>query len=328
MSQPYPFDPTGTYSSNRITNELAIITIANGINAFLIRPDAAPFYGSSLVIINSNGIALEENVDYFLSHHWALASENIGLEVYGTVTLLNHTPSGNYRLNYQTIGGEYVLAPQNAIQSGLAASATSYVTVDWSTAPVAFPSIPHHQELDSFSGITQIYQALHKIADAVRTPTQGVHYDDLIGADIANVVSNVEPTITLIETVATLHNDQAKLILGLKGTIDQLNISNSIPNNLKYYTIPLFGDFKLKVGQVTFDYASPPTMLTFVKPAFTTQCLFAQASISKSTANGAVVEDKVYIGKPLKTGMRVKVVYDALAPATGTRTIFYFAIGI
>jgi hypothetical protein len=328
---PYPFDETGMLPGNKIINENHSVTVANGINAFVIVPDATPFFGNSLVIVDSSGNTLVEGVNYYLTHHWQQATDHIGLPVYGTITLIEGYPVGSYKINYQTIGGEYVLAPANAILSGLTASASGLLTLDWSTAPTYFPPIPHSLELSSLNGMTQIYRGLSEIADSIKSPLAGLHYDDIAAMPEVNLITTVAPILEIIQTISENSNSVGILITELMKKLNILNNDIVVDHTLDHFSIPLPYGFTLKIGKVLSYPGLEKTYIGFTKPTFKHTCLFCNCTLTFTSSGQAPSTDTLYVGKPSLNGVKVKIVYDPLLPPSaipGPRLITYLAIGI
>ena len=326
MTNPlYTFDSTGTLPANLISNELHNVTISNGINAYLIVPNATPFYGSSMVVINSSGNVLAEGVDYFLVLPWGQGATSTGQSVFGAICLVAGYPLNIYNLRYQTIGGEYVINPANTILSGIVASYEPYITLDWSTAPAAFPASPHTELLSGISGMTQVYQMLNNIASAITQPTAGVTYNDVKDLDIVYVTSTLTPILNLINSIGGNELSNSTLLSGILQTIAPLQSNNSLPTNLQNYTIPLFGNLILKVGYSTFAYGSAPPSISFPKPNFPNQCLFCDVKVSFLNSLSSLVADSVLVGTPTVSGVNISVSYGSTN--NGQRRLSYFAIG-
>ena len=323
----YVFDSTGILAANKIINEVIPVTVSNGINAFLIIPDAAPFFGDSLLIINSSGNALIENIDYYLTHPWYQANNQIGKKVFGSITLLTGYAVGNYKLNYQTIGGYYVDSPNNTIQSGLIASNQQYLTLDWSTAPVAFPPTPHTQNIYGISGMTQIYQAFYDLINAVKSPKSGVHYNDVVGMSDMFAIGNLDPMMQMVTAIYSMQTS----LLNTLSTFFPLSLINSdanaVPTNLTGYEIPLFGLFQFRIGRLSFNPGNQPATITYAGDPFPNQCIFVNAQIHFTDPSTPMNNDKVRLGIPGVSNIPLIVDYDPV-PNAGNRTIRYIAIGL
>lgn len=323
----YSFDPTGVLPANRITNELKNITISNSINAFLIIPDAAPFYKQGFSIVDAQGHTLEEGVHYYLTHHWQQASAVTGLEVYGSLTMINGYPIGLYRLNYQTIGGEYVSAPANAIQSGLIADAGQYLALDWATAPTVFPPTAHTEDLNGITGMQDVYHGLLDIANALRDPKTNISYDDVQGITEVYALTTVKPFLNLVETIYKNNNTLGALILNTLSQLQPMLVETPLPIDLQHYSIPLPLGFVLKMGTVMFELGSEPSVILLSQPIFKNKCMFASANIHFRNPTTPFVEDRVYTSGLQTDLFKINVVYDS-AQVSGVRILTYIALGM
>ena len=326
MTNPlYAFDSTGTLSANLITNETHNVVISNGINAYLIVPNAAPFYGNTMLVINSSGGVLTQGVDYFLVLPWGQGSTSTGQPVFGAICLVPSYPLNIYTLRYQTMGGEYVINTLNTITSGIVASYEQYITLDWSTAPAAFPASPHTEMLSGISGMTQVYQMLNNIANAIMQPTAGVTYNDVKDLDLVYVTSTLTPILNLVNSIGLNGLADSALLASILQTIAPLQSNNALPTNLQNYSIPLFGNLILKVGYSTFTYGSAPSSISFPTPNFPNQCLFCDVKVSFLNPLSALVADTVLVGAPTVSGVNISVTYGS--SNNGQRRLSYFAIG-
>ena len=323
----YQFDPTAVLPANKIINELKNITVSNSFNAFLIIPDATPFYQQGFSIVDAQGNTLAEGVHYYLTHHWQQASNATGLEVYGSITMINGYPIGLYKLNYQTIGGEYVSAPDNAIQSGLIADAGMYISIDWATAPTIFPPTAHTEDLNGITGMQEVYHGLLNIANAIRDPNANISYDDVQGITEVYTLTTVKPFLNLVETIYKNNNALGALILDTLSRLQPMLIKTAPTPDLQHFDIPLPGGFILKVGMVLFEYQQEPATVAFTFPPFLHRCLYAAANINFKNPTIPFVPDKAYTSN-LQPGMfHLNVIYDP-ANVAGVRVLTYFALGI
>lgn len=322
----YVFDPTASLLANKIINETHSVSGLIASNAFLIVPRVGPFYGNSVSVVNSNGQTLQNGVDYYLTHAWSQASQVTGLNVYGSITLLGTNMNGVYNVNYQTIGGEYVSNVANTIQDGLLALASEFVTVDWSTAPVSFPPIPHTADLSSMNGILPLYQGLLGIAAALRSPKQGVHYDDLVGADSIYATATMMPIVDLVNSVNLFMDSVGSSITNLLLNNRKALNATAIPEDLTHYEIPIWGNVKLKVGKYYFSPGNAPSNITFAGNDFSTQCIGVICHVSFEERLMGVNTDSVIWGAPDLNSVSVEVTCDP--NYFDSRVLTYFALGI
>jgi len=214
MPSTYPFDPTGLLPSNKIDNELKTPGVGNGVDGYLIVPNATPFYEIGHSVVNSAGVTLVQGTDYILTHKWVDADTNTGRKVYGGILLLGTTAVGTVRLNYQTIGGTYVDNRANAIVDGLFPLAGA-LTVDWTTAPTTFPSTPHNLLLSGATGMTEVLAAIDRITVALNQPLPAINMADIQDLDVAFV----NPLLAQMAQLTTAVNNNNGLTAQLSTAI-------------------------------------------------------------------------------------------------------------
>lgn len=322
----YQYDPTGTNPANRIDSERKTITVSNGINGFLLKPAAAPFFGDSLVIINSSGIPLIENTHYYLTHPWKRGSDQVNKKLFGSVSLIGGYPVDTYSLVYRTIGGDHVGNSEEVIEDALIASATDYLTVDWSTAPTYFPAAPHSHDLNSTFDMVELYHALMAIADSIKSNDGQIHVDDIL--DIQSFWMNgcMSPFLNVMDTMGLTSNQTAVAITKLIKDTTPLRKNASIPEGINNITINLGGGFMAKIGSVEIPNTVENGNIRFTKPFFTTGCMWVSGNIKKPNANSGILKDQIYFDTPAGNGVDFTIEYDT-PKVTGNRHIKYFAIG-
>lgn len=178
MPSNYIYDHTGLLPSNKITNELHTPTSSNAINPYLIIPDAAPYFGDSLTIINNAGSLLVEGVDYYKTHDWEQARLITGKAIYGTITFVGSGALNGVSLIYQTLGGDYVINRPSAITEGIVSLDTA-LTVDWDTIPTSFPVNHHTEEINSIHGMTEVLASIEDIRVALQQPLHSIMTSDI-----------------------------------------------------------------------------------------------------------------------------------------------------
>lgn len=251
----YVFDETGTLAANKIVNEPHVITAINGVDHFVFKPQATPFYGASLVITNPNNDILTEGVDYQLTHHWQQAADVVGQPIYGTVMLIDpNSVAGTYKLQYQTLGGDYVDTPANLILEGYF-NQVAILGIDWSTAPVVFPPTQHTHPVSGLNGMAQIINRL----DAIELAIQNGHGDIHI-ADIVDLGTSINPLLAKLDEVITL--------LGPGGGVTQQDLQNAMDAQALALVTPTTTQASLGIAKLsTPDEARSINYSTIVTPA-------------------------------------------------------------
>ncbi|MCK9234801.1 MAG: hypothetical protein M0R77_00635 [Gammaproteobacteria bacterium] len=176
----YPFDPTGTAVSNRVTNEQHPLTASNYRDYQLIIPRYAPFYETGLVLryrdLSGNIRPLTFGIDYYLGHQFQSASRSVGKSLYGSIYILDKTLTGIIIIdNYQTIGGMWNI-DENKIAEILADRTHNPLITTWEQVndlPVYFPPIDHPWNIYDMVGMSDVKEALDSIQDAIRASGEG-----------------------------------------------------------------------------------------------------------------------------------------------------------
>jgi hypothetical protein len=323
MSNPilYPFDGTGTLPDNFVPNEQHNISNIGPTNAFLFVPEAAPFYSAGLSIVNSDGITLKENVDYYLSHYWEQASSDnaIGLPVYGSITMLGRNPVGRYLINYHTIGGEYVANKANAIADGFMELATTYLSVDWTSAPTSFPPTPHSLNTNAVAQYPLICETIMQLASAVRHKQDNISVNEIDGFVGVWANSTLVPILEMATSMNKSNNAFVNTYIAL--TRDRNKLIK--PVGLPHYTLTL-GSFTVKFGFHVFASNIRPSEIRFAGDPFPNACTLAQCWVSPADPLVAPTNDQVVTSAPQNDRVKISLTLDNY---TGDRRISYFAIG-
>jgi len=284
----YPFDPTGKMRSNYIPNEPHNITQMQDGSGFLFSPNASPFYGDSVVITNSSGIILTENVDYLLTHKWADASKAIGLDVFGSITMLSRNAVGLYRICYNTLGGDYVVNKPLILEDAFLQSYTAYIDIDWTTAPTSFPPSPHTLNANAIAQFPQLVEAIMYLSAAVRQKQDNVSVDSVDGLMPFYINTTLMPILQLIGSLNSTNTNFTKSLLEVSEKVNGF----ILPDNLQHYQFKL-GNIVFKFGYYAFSSMNIPTTINFVGDPFN-QPIFASLSISPVDPNGVVTQDTIH----------------------------------
>ena len=165
----YPFDPSGALSTNLITGEEQSLALSNNGYMFIV-PFAGPYFKSSLKVVQYPGAkVLKEGVDYACTHYFKSASLSCAKPIYGSITFYNKLISGKVQLQYQTVGGEWVINQTKAL-SILANTLLNPRIAYWEQIvdlPYAFPPIEHAWSVDDLVGMSQVVAALQDITSAI-----------------------------------------------------------------------------------------------------------------------------------------------------------------
>ncbi|MND13261.1 hypothetical protein D3C81_21730 [compost metagenome] len=236
----YPFDPTGVAATNKVT-ETQSIRSRGTFDHYYIIPRSGPFYADSVKLrlypqgANVNnpalGTPLVEGEHYNFGYHFAYASHTIGLPVYGAITFYDRTMEGQLRMEYQTIGDDWVLDDQKFNELLLNVAFNPRIA-NWEQVvelPREFPVVNHDFNIDDFVGMSEVVDELGDIEQAILQKNAGGLADHV--ADKSNphattkeqvglgLVDNF-PTATVGEANAGVANNRFMTPLRTKQLID------------------------------------------------------------------------------------------------------------
>jgi hypothetical protein len=180
----YPFDPTGLATSNKVTETQAIES-RGMFDHYYIIPRSGPFYAETVRLrlypaganVNNpaGGDLLEEGLHFNFGYHFAHASHTIGKPVYGAISFYDRQLTGQLRMEYQTLGGDWVLDDQQMTEL-LGNVAYNPRTATWEQVvelPHQFPVVNHDFNIDDFVGMSEVVDQLEDITKAIEEKTAG-----------------------------------------------------------------------------------------------------------------------------------------------------------
>jgi len=186
----YPFDPTGLAETN-LVSETQAIRSRGMLDHYYVIPRSGPFYADSVKLrlypagTNVNnpaaGLPLEEGVHYSFGYHFAQASHTIGKAIYAAITFYDRALEGQLRMQFQTIGGEWVLDDQ-AMTEVLANTAYNPRIATWEQVtelPVQFPVVNHDFNIDDFVGMGDVVDMLEEIGQSIVQKNEGGMVDHM-----------------------------------------------------------------------------------------------------------------------------------------------------
>lgn len=173
LPYPYPYDSLGTAGTNRIVNEVRVITPPTDPElANWIMPAAAPFHSDSVIMRLGplpTDTTLTFGVDYVFTHYFVSLSQHIAKPIYGSIKFLNRNFSGSIYLTYQTVGGPFTVA-DTLILENLSRSLYNISTVTWDQVqgvPQFFPPTPHQHDVADMTGMADVVTALNSLVTAI-----------------------------------------------------------------------------------------------------------------------------------------------------------------
>lgn len=175
----YPFDPTGSRTSNLVPDDQQIVSNPNFRDYFFLVPRWAPYFGDSLVVtfwdLQGNTRVLTKNVDYYMTHWFISASRACAADVFGSISLLNKQLTGRVSLKYQTVGGDWVQSEAD-IAEILANKIQNPRITTWEQVvniPYSFPVIDHEWDEADLIGMKDVHATLESILAAIAAQGAG-----------------------------------------------------------------------------------------------------------------------------------------------------------
>ena len=176
----YPTDYTATAQSNVVANEQQVLMGPQGSDHYFLVPFNAPFFKKdfSITVTDGNGGTrrLDENVDFIYTHKFIEASLSIGMDVFGSITLLRPDIKGNVSLTYRTLGSPWTLdtvgLTRFLAQKMLNPRVTSWAQING--LPFAFPVVNHPFDVVNLVGQTDLVNAINNLANVVASKTPPV----------------------------------------------------------------------------------------------------------------------------------------------------------
>lgn len=167
----YPFDPTGSATTNAVANERHVLSPPAWTDYYFIVPKYAPYFRDSLRVIHRpSGKLLVEGQDYHCTHYFHAASHGVARRVYGSITFLDKTLTGVAEISYQTIGGDWIL-DVSADLTRLTNTQLNPRITTWEQVvdvPYQFPPIDHQWDLEDLKGVEAILPILEEMTVAIR----------------------------------------------------------------------------------------------------------------------------------------------------------------
>lgn len=170
MATVYPLDPTGISPTNKIVDEIKVVTPPTKItDANFIVPNITPFFKEGFSIRLGTRV-LVEGVDYQLVFRHIAASTHFTREIFGGIMFINKQFTGTVRLTYQVLGGEFQNANPDAItEFSKAIGAVRWITFDQILGvPSSFPPAYHEHDLESdLIDMGDVVDAIEKLTLAI-----------------------------------------------------------------------------------------------------------------------------------------------------------------
>lgn len=142
----YNFNPLGTDPTCIIRDELHTLTPENGKDYVVIVPRCGPFFRASVVAVNnSTGSVLTENSGYTVGNLLNEMSQQTYKGLFGTLVFTKLTAPIQVRLQYSTLGGDFVLN-DTAYATAVVNILSNPRSIFWEqvvNTPATYPPINH-----------------------------------------------------------------------------------------------------------------------------------------------------------------------------------------
>lgn len=209
----YPFDPTGSLTSNVIPNERHVLSEVSNSEFNFVIPKFAPFFSRGMRVRHLGlGRDLVEGVDFHLTHWFHAGSYGVGRSLYGSITFLDKAVAGVIEIYYQTIGGDWVY-DENTILEIMSNRLINPRITTWEQVvdlPFQFPVIDHEWDLVDLTGGAEIVAKLHEIVEAINQSNEA--NGQLHVTDYANPhgVTKAQVGLDIVENYRTANIAEAR----------------------------------------------------------------------------------------------------------------------
>lgn len=170
----FPFDPTGSLQTNKITNEQQVVTAVSYRDYHTLIPKCAPYFLESMKLtiklLDGTVKELKKGIDWYGCFEFISASRACAAPIWGGIALLDTSLAGVVSLTYQTVGGPWAIDAAK-ISELLAYNLHNPRVTAWEQVvdlPMAFPVIDHEWDLVDLVGAKELVAALSGIEAAVR----------------------------------------------------------------------------------------------------------------------------------------------------------------
>lgn len=248
----YPYDPIGNNPDCKIISERHNVQPPSNItDASLFFLKAAPAYASSITIrtgLAPNAPVLTEGQDYILTHKFLFKSWELTKPIYASVTLLNRDYTGDLYVDYQTLGGDFVLDDMTLIEN-LSRSIYRTRYIYWEQVAGIIPGLPpfdHSMSGADTVGWSEVVDAILRLSAAIIDVnggggTGGASLNQHLLSTTAHQLKNVGgsnlfnyPLATLADFdgagVANKYTNPQMIVAWVKNYIATLGLNNANTN--------------------------------------------------------------------------------------------------
>lgn len=265
----YEVDHTAANPANRVV-EVRTLTDANRSSFNHIIPKAAPFFAHTVRIFHiQTNDELINGQDFYCVGTFVKAVTNVvdHREVNWAIIFDDQRISGEYRIEYQTVGGEFVLDQQQMAEI-LANFVENPRSTDWERIvgrPLTFPPLPHDIHVDNLVGFNEQVAATHGIEEAIRALIGDEERDHPgYGQVITELFRQQQRQDKFQQTIdeMRIQNSQSSAALGERLAAEDSRIESESKARDRELEERINNDIKKKLDKMDTDYKEADADLT------------------------------------------------------------------
>lgn len=265
----YEVDHTAANPANRVV-EVRTLTDANRSSFNHIIPKAAPFFAHTVRIFHTQtNDELINGQDFYCVGTFVKAVTNVvdHREVNWAIIFDDQRISGEYRIEYQTVGGEFVLDQQQMAEI-LANFVENPRSTDWERIvgrPLTFPPLPHDIHVDNLVGFNEQVAATHGVEEAIRALIGDEERDHPgYGQVITELFRQQQRQDKFQQTIdeMRIQNSQSSAALGERLAAEDSRIESESKARDRELEERINNDIKKKLDKMDTDYKEADADLT------------------------------------------------------------------
>lgn len=265
----YEVDHTAANPANRVV-EVRTLTDANRSSFNHIIPKAAPFFAHTVRIFHTQtNDELINGQDFYCVGTFVKAVTNVvdHREVNWAIIFDDQRISGEYRIEYQTVGGEFVLDQQQMAEI-LANFVENPRSTDWERIvgrPLTFPPLPHDIHVDNLVGFNEQVAATHGVEEAIRALIGDEERDHPgYGQVITELFRQQQRQDQFQRTIdeMRIQNSQSSAALGERLAAEDSRIESESKARDRELEERISNDIKKKLDKMDTDYKEADADLT------------------------------------------------------------------
>lgn len=224
----YAWNPFQDNPLNRVTNEPANTNVAN---AGIIVPRNGPFFSRNVkVFLKNSGRQLSfEAGEYSFLCPFGAFNKRYNRLVWGAIQIKGVTASTDYTIEYDTIGGDFVLS-DIAYAQAVANTLTSPRTIDWNdivNLPLTWAPDPHQQPASDTMNYTDMITYLKSYIDAI-TNNPSLNWTQQFNSHLQADLRHAHPATLAMLGVQNLGDWAMAQIKDIQGNSTELLVNMAV----------------------------------------------------------------------------------------------------